>query len=258
VISNYCLVSDLRKSFEEQEKGLLFGEETGNAFGSNFRNNRWACEWPSWLDYDSASTRNRTSSATRLQTGYLAPPTQDSPFVHSASSAAGTQHNPHQRPHQSTQYHRFENDPLVLVSVDPLTQNQNQPHSSDDDDDGGDDQDEESDSTDSSVSTDADDSIQNTKSAPGNQNIAIDGACKEDIIRGTCAENKDLSEEQEELTHVWPEGRPLPYPVWETKSPEVVHFADVLQYEEFAGFVEFISQQTVAGHKYNTVENFIR
>lgn len=139
-----------------------------------------------------------------------------------------------------------------------MAQNQNQPHSSDDDDDGGDDQDEESDSTDSSVSTDADDRIQNLASGPGLQNITIDEGNDEDSVESSYEECNDASEGPEELTHVWPEGRPLPYPAWESKSPQIVHFSDILQYEEFAGFVEFISQQTVAGHKYNTVENFIR
>jgi hypothetical protein len=35
-------------------------------------------------------------------------------------------------------------------------------------------------------------------------------------------------------------------------------FSDVVKYEQFAGIIELVSQQTVAGHKYNTVDNFIR
>lgn len=58
---------------------------------------------------------------------------------------------------------------------------------------------------------------------------------------------------------VWPEERPLPFPRWGGgKSTPIVHFKDVNEYEDFAGLVEHVSQQTVAAHKYNTTDNFIR
>jgi hypothetical protein len=57
---------------------------------------------------------------------------------------------------------------------------------------------------------------------------------------------------------VWPEERPLPFPIWGTQLPEEAHFNDVTEYEGFAGLVELVSQQTVAAHKYNTTDNFIR
>ncbi|CAG7729008.1 unnamed protein product, partial [Allacma fusca] len=60
-----------------------------------------------------------------------------------------------------------------------------------------------------------------------------------------------------ELINPWPEGIPLPYPLWDQSLPDPVIFTDVIQYEDFAGLVELVSQKTVAGHNYNTVDNFL-
>jgi len=46
VLTLIVLITDLWK-IREQEKGLLFGEESENAVGSVNWNGRWACEWPS-------------------------------------------------------------------------------------------------------------------------------------------------------------------------------------------------------------------
>lgn len=151
----------------------------------------------------------------------------------------------------------------------------NHAHSSDDDDDGGEEQDDESDSTECSSS----DNEENTSSL-GDTSISSSSSidkCGEalqtlltsrdfqpertshgvDAKAGTFVENVTSRGCDLRIT-TWPTDRPLPYPAWDTKEPQEVVFKDILEYEEFAGHIEHISQQTVSTHKYNTVGNYIR
>ncbi|XP_035705049.1 uncharacterized protein LOC110847209 [Folsomia candida] len=155
--------------------------------------------------------------------------------------------------------HNNTNDPPILVSLDPPAQqnsNQTNSSSSSDDEDGGD-QDEESDSTES-ISTDESD--YNNQSPVRRRTPSQQGsnAHKEVDEEKEVQEDEEDVQEQEVLIHDWPVGRPLPYPQWDQRPPKVVHFENVLEYEAFAGLVELVSQRVVSGHKYNTVDNFIR
>lgn len=151
----------------------------------------------------------------------------------------------------------------VISLLDLSSSNPNQANSSDDDDDGGDDQDEESDSTECSSSDNEENSSPIGDSKPSTYTPGAAAAHISHAVRNReplhpinngngiqrCVDLRQGS---------WPADRPLPYPAWDTVEPQVVLFKDILDYEEFAGCIELISQQTVAAHKYNTVENYIR
>lgn len=251
----------MKKSFQEQEKGLLFEDETGNAFCANLRNSYWVCEWPSWLEHDSASTRQGPPLTTRNNSIYLAPPKQEtdskSAGYFSQSNKPSLQRldqnlqnsNPSNSP--KTNFINNNNVPLTLVSIDPLGQSSSQSQSSSDDE--GDGQEDESDSTDES-----DTSPNSPIKQRCEKNSTTSDQTQEEIIVDSRNKNAEDDESDEVLIHEWPEGRPLPYPMWNHRTPEAVYFEDILQYEHFVGMVEFVSQRTVANHKYNTVDNFIR
>ncbi|ODN01706.1 hypothetical protein Ocin01_04981 [Orchesella cincta] len=206
---------------------------------------------------------------------YLASPTSDSNHNNHSSNTSSVpatttptlSRTEQQRVHSDT---LFPTSLINLLDVSSTTGNQNHVHSSSDDDDGGEEQDDESDSTECS-SSDSEDNVSSSHDAGSNSvnssfgiesDSSQDSSDEEslqsvfsqiDIFDGSNTNrNGDLS------NTLWPTSRPLPFPRWDTKEPQVVRFKDILEYEEFAGSIELISQQLVATHKYNTVGNYIR
>lgn len=175
-----------------------------------------------------------------------------------------------QQPRAPSSNPSFPNSVISLLDLSSSSQNQNS--SSDEEDEGGDDQDEESDSTECS-SSDNEENASPQHVCPTSKCSSFNGGahavtnvggvreplhpispnnsgalCKEPV-RSRCVDLRQA---------LWPTDRPVPLPAWACMEPAVVSFKDILDYEEFAGCIELISQQTVAAHKYNTVENYIR
>ncbi|CAL8083157.1 unnamed protein product [Orchesella dallaii] len=201
---------------------------------------------------------------------YLASPTSDSTRNNHSSNTTLTPSKTDQQqqpvPSSNTS---FPTSVVNLLDVASTSSgNQNHVHSCDDDD-GGDEQDDESDSTECS-SSDSEDNASSLDAGSNSVNSSFrietdasqDSSDEEslhsvfsqfDIFDGSSTKaSGNLS------NTLWPKDRPLPFPRWDNKEPQVVHFKDILEYEEFARCIELVSQQTVATHKYNTVGNYIR
>lgn len=267
------VIADLRNFSEEQNRELPLGEERGNAFESSSRFCRWACEWPSWLGSPSGPRKNLTS-ASRHNPIYLASPTprdaenyqNNTSDTVSTDSTSSTSSQLKTNSQLALCAHLPSNSsfPKSLISLLDVSQSNQNTASSSDEEDGGDDQDEESDSSTECSSSDNEENSSPLVNEAGAA-AAFQAKAREPLHAVNCNSGNGVCQVKHATKGSstlkqgeWPKDRPLPLPAWDKNKPSRVVFKNLQEYESFAGYIELISQQTVAGHKYNTVENYIR
>jgi len=223
---------------QEKEKGLVFGEEGENVSRVSKSVGRWVCEWPSWLVH-SHTNAGRTLTVADLglilpNVSISTPRLQYTNYI--ASSTNGSTNNEY------------------LLTVNTLIANQQQHDSGN--------------NSNCNVEYWPKDRplpyprwLELQERQDENGNTCGGGVRGEDV--GHITKIHSASAIITSTNHHQPYRNINSASIIKTVNNgngggSVVHFSDVIKYEQFAGVIELVSQQTVAAHKYNTVDNFIR